>query len=144
MVLARSLISKSSSPFFKALDIVPSAPFTIVILVTFMLYSLFSSLARFKCLSLFSFSLIFTSWSTGTVKSTIRQILIFFLSFFLTITTSGLLIGNGKSIYIEKSYRILCVYLSRTDSKLCIYHLVEWSNFNFLHNSQWILCHSRV
>ena len=27
---------------------------------------------------------------------------------------------------------------SRTDAGLCIYHLFIWSNFNFLHNSQWI------
>ena len=28
---------------------------------------------------------------------------------------------------------------SRTDIGLCIYHLFVWSNFNFLHNSQWII-----
>ena len=32
----------------------------------------------------------------------------------------------------------LCTSFSRTSSDLCIYHLVVWSNFNFLHNSQWI------
>ena len=26
----------------------------------------------------------------------------------------------------------------RTDSGLCIYHLLIWSNFNLLHSSQWI------
>ena len=30
------------------------------------------------------------------------------------------------------------VSFSGTDSGFCIYHLFEWSNFNFLHNSQWI------
>ena len=38
---------------------------------------------------------------------------------------------------ISKSQKILCVSFSRTDSGLCIYYLV-WSNFNFLHNFQWI------
>ena len=38
------LISKSSSVFTKPLDIVPSAPFTIGITVTFMFYSFFSSI----------------------------------------------------------------------------------------------------
>ena len=33
----------------------------------------------------------------------------------------------------------LCVYFSRIDSGLCMYHLVVWSNFNLLHNSQWII-----
>ena len=32
----------------------------------------------------------------------------------------------------------LCISFSRTDSELCIYHLFAWSDFNFLHNSQWI------
>ena len=33
------------------------------------------------------------------------------------------------SVYISKS---------KTDSNLCIYHFIVWSNFNFLYNSQWI------
>ena len=37
-----------------------------------------------------------------------------------------------------KSHMSLCVSFSRTDVGLCIYHLVVRSNFNFLHNSQWI------
>ena len=41
-------------------------------------------------------------------------------------------------ICMSKSQRSLCVSFSRTDSGLCIYHLLEWSNFNFLHDSQWI------
>ena len=37
-----------------------------------------------------------------------------------------------------KSQRILCVSFSVTDSGLCKYHLVVWSSFNLLYNSQWI------
>ena len=32
----------------------------------------------------------------------------------------------------------ICISLARIDFGLCIYHLVVWSNFNLLHNSQWI------
>ena len=39
------------------------------------------------------------------------------------------IVGNG---------RILCVSFSKTNSGWCIYHLVVRSNFNFLHNSQWV------
>ena len=41
------------------------------------------------------------------------------------------------SICITKSQRLLSVSFSRTDSRLCMYHLSAWSNLNFLHNSQW-------
>ena len=38
---------------------------------------------------------------------------------------------------MSKSHRSLCVSFSRTDAGLCIYHLLAWSNLNFLHISQW-------
>ena len=37
-----------------------------------------------------------------------------------------------------KSHTSLCVSFSRTAAGLCIYHLLVWSNWNFLHISQWI------
>ena len=66
------LISKSSSPCTNSLVTVPSPPITIGITVTFIFYSFFSFLARF--LFLLSFS--FTQYSAGTVKSTLRQVLL--------------------------------------------------------------------
>ena len=75
------LISKSSIPFTNPLGIVPSAPITSGITVTFMIYA-FSSLARLIYLCLFSTSLDFTLWSAGKAKSTIQQVLFFFLAFF--------------------------------------------------------------
>ena len=39
---------------------------------------------------------------------------------------------------MSKSHRSLCVSFSRTGAGLCIYHLLAWSNLNFLHISQWI------
>ena len=37
-----------------------------------------------------------------------------------------------------QNLRGVSVSFSRTDDGLCIYHFFVWSNFNFLHNSQWI------
>ena len=42
------------------------------------------------------------------------------------------------SVCMSKSHRSLCVSFSRTSAGLCIYHLLAWSNLNFLHISQWI------
>ena len=99
-----------------------------------MFHSFFSSLARSRYLSLFSFSFSFTLRSVRTAKSTIRQVLFFWL----TLTRFGHLVEIRWSVCISKSQRSLCISFSRTNSKLCIYHLFIWSNLNFLHNSQWI------
>ena len=40
------------------------------------------------------------------------------------------------SVCMSKSHRSLCVSFSWTGAGLCIYHLVVWSNLNFLH--KWI------
>ena len=54
MVSTCPLISKSSNPFTNPLEIVPNAPITNGITVTFMFHSFFCSLARSRYLSLFS------------------------------------------------------------------------------------------
>ena len=52
--------------------------------------------------------------------------------------------GHGRlaeirwSVCMSKSQRSLCMSYFRTDVGLCSYHLFVWSDFNFLHNSQWI------
>ena len=96
--------------------------------------SFFNSLTRSRYSSFFSLSLDFAQCSVGTAKSTIRQVLFFLL----IITRSGRLADIRWSVCISKSQRSLCVSFSWTDSGLCIYHSFELSNFNFLHNSQWI------
>ena len=68
------LISNSSSLFCKFFGIVPRAPTTIGVTVTFMFHNLSSSLARSRYVSIFSLSFIFTLWSTGTAKSTRWQV----------------------------------------------------------------------
>ena len=65
------LISKSSSHFLNHLVSVPSAPTTIRITVTFMFHTFFSSLARYRYLSLFFLSFSSTLWSAGTAKHTL-------------------------------------------------------------------------
>ena len=117
--------SKSSRPFNNPSVSVPKAPITIGVIVTFVFYSFFNSLARSWYLSLFSHSFSFILWSAGTAKSTI-------------FIRSGLLAEIRWSVYISKSNRFLCVSFSRIGAGLCIYHLFVWSNLNFLHISQWI------
>ena len=96
----------------------------------------FYSLARSRYWSLFSLSFSFILWSSRTAKSTILRILSFLL---LIIIRSGLLAEIRWSVFTWKSQRSLCVSFSRTGAGLCIYHLLVWSNLNFLHISQLIL-----
>ena len=56
----------------------------------------------------------------------------------LIIMRSGLLAGVSWSVCMLKSHRSLWESFSRTRAGLCIYHLFVWSNWNFLHISQWI------
>ena len=90
IVSTRPQTSKSPKPFNNTLVIVPKAPIPIGTIVTFMFHSIFNSLAKLRYLSFFSLSFRFTLWSAGTAKSTILQILFFFL---LIIMRSGLLAG---------------------------------------------------
>ena len=86
-------------------------------------------------MSLFAFSFIFTLWSAGTTKSTIRQVLSFLcVTVCVDYHYASLLAGIMWRVFISKSQRILCVSFS----SLCKDHLIAWSNFHFLHKSQWI------
>ena len=129
-----SIRPPTSSPFNNPLVTVPKAPIMIGIIDT-MFHSFFNSLARSRYLSFFSLSFIFILWSPGTAKSTILQVLFFFL---LIIMRSGLLAEVRWSVCMSKSYRILWVSFCRKDAGLSIYHLFVWSNFNFLLISMWI------
>ena len=112
MVSIRSPIFNFSSLLFNPLGTVLSAPIKFDITVTLMFHSFLSFLARSKYLSFFSLSLIFTLWSTGTVKSSKQQVLFLHYIFFLVIVTrSGLIAGISRSVSISKSQRILCLIL---------------------------------
>ena len=97
----RSPISNFSSPLIKTLGIIIGTT------LTYMFHSfLFYVSDKVKFLSLFSFSLIFTRWSTGTAKSTIRQVLFFFFFFFFILVWFGRLPRNWWSVCISKSLKI--------------------------------------
>ena len=134
IVSTRPPTSKFSRPFNNPLVTVPNEPITIGTIVTFMFHSFFNSLARSRYLFFSSISFRFILWSAGTAKSTILQIL-----FLLLVMWSGLLAGIRWSVCMLKSHRSLCESFSRTSAGLCIYHLFPWSNWNFLHISQWII-----
>ena len=127
-------IYNSSNTISKPLETIPieSIWSGIIITITIIFYSFLCSLARSKYLSLFTFSLIFILWSAEIAKFTIWQI----LCLLLIITRSSLLAQIRWSVCISKYQRIVCIAFSRMDSGLSIYHLVVWSNFNLLHNSQ--------
>ena len=63
-------------------------PIKIGITVTFIFRCFFSSLIRSQYFSLFPLSFSFTLWSAGTAKSTVRQVLFFFVGYH-TIGLSG-------------------------------------------------------
>ena len=136
VVSIRSPTSKSSRPFNNPLVTVSKAPITIGIIVTRMFHSFFSSLASTRNISFFSVSFSFILWSAGTAKSTILQ----FFPLFLLITIRSVLLAEIRwSVSMLKFNRSLYVLFSRTGAGLCIYHLLVWSNLNFLHISQWII-----
>ena len=82
MVSSRPPTSKSSRPFNDPSVTVLKAPITIGTIVTFMFYSFFNFLVRLRYLSFFSHSFSFILWSAGTAKSTILQILFFFVDYY--------------------------------------------------------------
>ena len=71
IVSTRPIISKFSWHFTNPLAIVPKAPNTISINITFMFHSFFNYLPRSRYLSFFSLSYNSTLWSASTAKSTI-------------------------------------------------------------------------
>ena len=60
------------------------------------------------------------------------------LFFLLIIIRSGLLAEIRWSVCTSKSHRSLRVSFSMTGARLCICHLLVWSNLNFLCISKWI------
>ena len=79
MVSTRPPTSKSSKPFNNPLVTESKASITIGMILTFMFHSFFYSLRSSRYLSFFSLSFSFIQWSVGTAKSTILQVLFFFV-----------------------------------------------------------------
>ena len=84
--------------------------------------------------------LLFTFFQFYFVVSQDSKVHNFVSSLFLLliIIRSVLLAEIRWSVCMSKSHRSLCVSFSRTSAGLCIYHLFEWWNLNFLHISQGI------
>ena len=130
-VSSRPVIYKSSGPCTNHLVTVPRAPITIGIIVTFMFhFFLFSSKVEVLILLFAFFQIYYVVCGDSIVHNSSS------LSFLLIIIRSGLLAEIRWSV--SKSESSLCVTFSRKDTGLCMYHLFVLSNFNFLHNSQWI------
>ena len=125
MISTRLPSSMSSRPFNNPLVIVPKAPITNGIIITFMFHSFFNSLARSRYLSFFSHSFSFIQWWAGTTKLIILQIVFFFS---LIIVMFYLLAEIRWFVCMSKSHRSLRVSFSRTGAGLCIYYLFVWSN----------------
>ena len=120
------------------LGTVPLTTSTVGITVPFMFLSIFSSQARSKNLSIFSIPFIFTPEQQNPLNGKLS-----FLFLLLINIRSGLLAEISWSVCISKSLRILCISFFRTNPVLCTYHLVVWSTFNLLHNSQRIIFSTR-
>ena len=115
-----SHIYKSSNHFISPLEIVPSTQITVAVTVNFMFHIF--SLARSWYLYLFSLSFNFSLRSVGMVKSTIQQVLFFWLS----LIRSGRLVEIRWSVCISNSQRILSILFTWMDSGFCICHLFVW------------------
>ena len=143
MVSTRPPTSMSSSPFSNPLVTVINAPITIGIIVIFIFHSFFSSLARSRYLSFYID--LFRLFQFHSVVSRNSKVDNFTSSLFflLIIIRSGLQAEIRWSVCMSKSHRSLCVLFSRTGAGLRIYHLLVWSNLNFLHITQWITLPTR-
>ena len=118
MESTRTPTSESSSPFNNPLANVPNAPIIIRIIVTFMFHFFFQFPSNVEVLILLF--IFFQFYSVVSRDSKVDNF-----------ASSCLLAEIKWSVCISKSNRSLCVLLSKTDAWLCIYHLFEWSNFNF-------------
>ena len=114
MVSARPLTFKTFCPFTKRLGIVPSAPITLGITVTFVFHSFFSSQVKSKILSPFWFSLDFTLHAKFSRFS-------FFSSFF----QNHKVWSYGRDLVIRLYFKIPERFV-RLILRLCIYYLFEW------------------
>ena len=135
MFSTRPLVFKSSSLSTNWLVIVPSAPITISITVSFMFHSFFSSLARSCYLSLFplsfSFYPVMSHYSAGSV-------LFSFFFFFCRLSPSLIIWTRFGNQFLSPNPREFC-------ASHFLGQILGWSNLNFLHNSQCItFYYSRV
>ena len=134
MVSTRPPTSKSSRPFNNPLVTVPKHQSQLVSLSpSCSIVFQFSS----KVTVLISPFTFFQFYSVACRDSKVDNFADF-LFLLLIIMRSGVRAEIRWSICISNSHKSLCVSFSRTGAGLCIYHLLAWSNLNFLHISQLI------
>ena len=132
MVFTRLPTSKSSSPFYNHLVIVPKAPITIGTIITLMFHSFFQFSSKIEILIL-----LFTFFQVYSVLNKDSKVDNFANSLFLLIIIRSVLLAETRwSVCMSQPHRSLCASLSRTVVGLCIKHLFVWSNLNFLYISQ--------
>ena len=137
MVSTRPPTFKSSSPFSNPLVTVLKAPITTGIIFSCMFHSFFNSLGRSMYISFFSHSFSCILWTAGTAKSTILQFLFFFFFCYCWLLL-GLVFWSrfGDPSVCQSPIGVYMCYFQGTG--LCKYHLLVWSNLNFLYISQCI------
>ena len=124
MFSTRPLVSKSSSPFINPLVTVPKAPITIVINVTFMFHSFFTSLARSRYLSFFSLFSILLCGQPGQLSQKFPSSLFFLAVNYYKVWSSG----RNQVIHL---YVKIPLELVSHSPGLCIYYLFGWLKFTF-------------
>ena len=129
MVFPHPLIFKSFSTCINPLVSVPRAPITLGIIVTFMYLSFFQFSSKINVLIfLFTFFQFYSVVSRESKVHNSASPLFCWLSL-------GLVVRLRLNDPIQtENLRGVCA----SHSELYIYHLFVWSNFNFLHNFQWI------
>ena len=128
--------SKSSRPFNNPLVTVPKAKNHNWYNCHRHVPLFFQFSSKIKVLiSLFTF---FQFYSVVSWDSKVDNFAGFLFLLLLIIIRSGLLAEIRWSVCMSMSNRSLFVSFSRTGAGLCIYHLLAWSNLNFLDISQWI------
>ena len=120
--------------FNNPLVTVPKGLITIGTIVTFMFHSIFFLFSsKFEVIiPLFTF---FQFYSVVSRDSKVDNFQIFFFFFLFIIIRSGLLTEITWSVFMSKPHRSLYVSFSRIGAGLWIYHLLVWSNLNFLNIS---------
>ena len=129
------LDSSSNLYFLHPMRTVLSVPITVGISVINVFNIFFSALTKSKYLSIFSLSLF--SFCGLLERQNPRDNKFYLFSFFffffwlLINTTTGFLALSDSFVSIENETHKNASHFLGTDSSFCIYHLVNWSNFNF-------------
>ena len=133
IVSTRPSAFMSARPFNNPLVIGPKAPITIGTIVNYVpQFFQFPSMVE-VLIFLFTFFQFYSVVSRDSKVDNLANSLVFVN--YYKVWSSG---RDWGSVCMTKSHWSLCVSFSRSDAGLCIYHLFVWSNFNFLHISQWI------